>query len=88
MIKQPVAEELFGVCCFRPQTRHAIDDVVSQVEAVEVIQHDHIEGGGRCSLFLVPANVQMLMIVPAIRQAMNQPGIAVIGEDDRFVLGE
>ena len=81
-------EDTVGVGGAGAQTRHAVDDVDDQVEAVEIIQHHHVERRRGRPFFLVPANVQLMVIGPAIRQAMDQPGIAVEGEDDRLVPGE
>ena len=87
MVEQLVADRLFGIGSTRPQTRHTIDHIADQVKEVEFVQHHHVKGGGGRSLFFVPADVQLLVIGPTIGQAMDQPGIAVEGEDDGFVLG-
>ena len=72
----------------RPELRHAIDHVLHQVEAVEIVQHDHVEGRRGGALFLVPANVQVAVVRAAVGEPVDQPGIAVEGEDDRLVRGE
>ena len=76
--------------CFRIaghalQARHAIDHVARQVEAVQVVQHGHVERRGGGAFFFVSAHVQIVVIGAPIGQAMNQPGIAVKGEDDGLV---
>ena len=86
MIQQLITEKLLGVCGPRSQTGHSIDHVAGQVEAVNIVQHSHIEGGSRSALLLVSANVEILMIRSTIGQAMDQPWITVVGEDYRFVL--
>ena len=58
------------------------------MEAVEVVQHDHVERRRRRALFLVAAHVQVLVVRAPVGQAVDQPRVAVEGEDDRLVLGE
>ena len=58
------------------------------MEAIELVQHDHVEGRGGRALLLIAAHVNIVVIVPPIGQSMNQPWIAVIGEDHRLVGGE
>ena len=82
---QLVADGLLGVGGARAQLRHAVDDVGDQMKAVEVVQDDHVERRGGRAFFLVAAHVQIVMIGAAIGQAMDQPRIAVKGEDDRLV---
>src|SRR5215208_2326712 len=41
------------------ESRHAVDHIEHEVEPVEVVEHDHVERGGRRSLFLVAAHVQV-----------------------------
>ena len=64
---------------------HAVDDVGDEVKAVKVVQHDHVEGGGRRSFFFVAAHVQVVMVRAPIGQAMDEQRIPVIGKDDRLV---
>ena len=87
-----------GACARRPspgagggalaEAGHAVDDVHDQVEAVEVVEHDHVEGRGRGALLLVAAHVEVGVVGAAVGQAVDQPRIAVVGEDDRLVGGE
>src|SRR6202167_2407270 len=55
------------------------------MEAIEIVENRHIKRGGGRTLFFVTAHVKIVMIVAPIGEAMNQPGIAVIGEDDRLI---
>ena len=45
------------------QTRHAVHHIARQVEAVDFVQHGHVERRGGGALFLVAANVQIVVIV-------------------------
>jgi hypothetical protein len=79
---------LAQVRSFRRQSRHPIDHVHHQVKAVEVVQHDHVERRRRRAFLLVPADVEVSVIRASIGEAVDQPRVAVVGEDDRLVLRE
>src|ERR1700693_4251749 len=70
----PVNHPLPEVSCARTEAGHPVDDVHDQVEAVEVVQHDNVEGSGRGALLLVAAHVQVGVIPPAVGKSMDQPG--------------
>ena len=70
------------------QTRHAANGIEREPEAIHAIEHDHIERRGRRSLFDIAADVNVAVIAPAIREAMNQRRVAVEREDDRLIGGE
>src|SRR5579875_2865791 len=65
------------------QARCPVDDVDDQMEAVQVVEHDHVEGGGGGAFFLVAADVEVAVAVAAVGEPVNQPRVAVEGEDDR-----
>jgi len=67
---------------------HPVDDVHGEVEAVHVVHHDHVEGRGHGALLLVAAHVQVRVGPTPVAEPMDQPRIAVVGEDDRPVHGE
>ena len=66
----------------------AVDGVHDEVEAVQIVQHRHVEGGGDRALFLVAADVDVVVVRAAVGQPVNQPRVAMEGEDDRLVRGE
>ena len=80
-----VAQELFEVCADALQARNAVDDVAGEVKAVEVVEDGHIKGGGGSSFFFVSADVEIVVIGAAIGEAMNEPGVTVVGKDDGLV---
>src|SRR5581483_5862412 len=88
MLHEFVAQELLEVRAGPLQARDTIHHVARQVIAVEIVQYRHVKRRGRGSLFLVTADVHVVVIVPAIREPVNQPGITVVGEDDRLIHGE
>ena len=69
------------------QLGQPLDRVDDQIEAVDVVLHPHIEGGGDGPLLLVPPDVE-IFVVPAVGQLMDQGGITVESENDGLVLGE
>jgi len=58
------------------------------VEPVEVVEHRHVERRRRRALLLVAAHVDVLVVRTAVGEAVDQPRIAVVGEDDRAVWRE
>ena len=85
VLDQLVAHRLLDVGGHGRSLRHAVDHVAGQVEAVEVVQHRHVERRGGGAFLLVAADVQVVVVGAAIGQAVDQPGVAVEGEDDRLV---
>jgi hypothetical protein len=85
---QLVADELLEISRAMTERGHPIDHVGRQVEAVQVIEHRHVERRSRGAFLFVAAQVQVLVVGAAVGQPVNQPGIAVVGEDNRFVGGE
>src|SRR5215211_9286466 len=71
---------LAQACRLAGQPWHAVDDVHDEVEAIEVVEHDHVEGRRRRALFLVAAHVEVAVVRPSVGEAVDEPGIAVVGE--------
>src|SRR5882757_2991066 len=88
VLDQPVADRLLGIGGPRAQPRQPVDRGAHQVETVELVQHAHVERRRGRALLLVAAHVDIAVPVPTVGQAMDEPGIAVKGEDDRLVGGE
>ena len=61
------------------------DGVERELVAVEIVQHDHVEGRRRRAFLLVAAHMKIVMVVPPIGQPVNHPRIAVEGKDHRLV---
>ena len=69
------------------QARHALNRIQRQLEAVDVVEHAHIEGS-RCGAFLlVSAHVNVVVIMPPVSEPVNQPRIAVERKHNRHVAG-
>ena len=88
VVNKPIANRLFGIRGDHPQLGDAVDDVPHEVETIQVVHHTHIERRGCGSFFFVAANVQVIVICAAIREPMDQPGVTMVGKDNRFVLRE
>ena len=58
------------------------------MKAVEVVQHGHVERGGNGAFFLIAADVYVVVVGTAVGQPVDQPWIAMKGENDRLVFGE
>ena len=83
-----IAQDFFGVGAGHLQCGHPVNDVDRQTETIDLVQDRQIERRVDVSFFLVTAHVQVLVIGTLVGQAVDQPGIAVEVEDDRFVFCE
>ena len=83
-----VHHQLAHVAGPRAEARDAVDDVDHEVVAVEVVEHDHVERRRGGALLLVAADVQVGVVRPAVGEPVDQPRVAVVGEDDRPVRRE
>jgi len=79
---QHVAHMLLHIGRLLAEARHPFHHIGHQMEPVEVVAHHHVERGARCPLFLVTAHMDIVVIGTPVGQAVDQPGIAVIGEND------
>ena len=61
VLDELVANRLLGVCGSCSKFRHAVDHVAHQVEAIEIVQHAHVERRARGTLFFVAAHVKISM---------------------------
>jgi hypothetical protein len=77
-----------AVACARAEPGHAVDHVHHQVEAVEVVEHHHVERRRGRALLLVAAHVEVVVVGAPVGQPVDQPRVAVVGEDHRLVGGE
>src|ERR1039458_6052005 len=66
----------------------AINGGHDEVEAIQIIQHRHVEGRGDGPFFLVTADVQVLVVGAAVGQSVDQPRVGMERKDDRLVFGE
>src|SRR5436190_22244161 len=88
VIDELVPNQLLGVSGARAERGHPIYYVCNKVKTVDVVHHRHIEWGGRCSLFLVAADMEVSVIGPPICQPVTQPGMTMRREDDGFGFGK
>ena len=68
VLDQLVLELVFQINAPVTGLRQAIDSVHYEVEAIQVVQHSHVEGCGDGALFLVAADVDVVVIGTAVGQ--------------------
>src|SRR5437763_4099064 len=85
VLQQLVTDRLLGIRGACTELWNAVNHVRDKVEAVQIIEHCHVEGRGGCAFFLVAAHVQIVMSRTAIGEPVDQPWIAMEGEDDWLV---
>ena len=88
VLNQLVLELLPCVGTAALQLRQAVDHVDRQAEAVGLVHHHHVERRRGAAFLDIATRVQVVVAVAAVGQAVDQPRVAVEGEDDRFVGGE
>src|SRR6266478_7410504 len=85
VLDESVAQMLFEVRSNPLQTRNTVNYISCKVKTIQIVQNCHIERRRGGSFFLVSADMEVAMIGAPIRQAVDQPRIAVVGKDDRLV---
>src|ERR1019366_365898 len=75
--------DLLGLVDLALQPRNAPYGVKSELVAIDVVEHAHIEGRGCRALFLVSTHMDVVVIVPAVSEPVNAPWVAVESKDHR-----
>src|SRR6185503_4789655 len=88
MFDEFITDALLEISGLGSELRQAINGVGEQVKPVEMVFDRHVKRGGRGSFFLVTAHVQVPVVSAPIGQPMNQPGITMKSENDRFIRGK
>src|SRR5215467_12692922 len=70
------------------KSRNSPNGVKFELETIQVVEHHHIEWSRGSSFFLIAADVNIVVIVAAVGELVNQSRIAVISKDHRLVGGE
>ncbi len=71
-----------------PKPWHPINHILNKVEAIQIVADSHVKGRSGGSFFLIPSDVEILVVRPTVGQTVDEPGVTVIGEDDRLIAGE
>ena len=58
------------------------------MEAVDPVEHAHIKRGGRGAFFLIAVDVEVAVVGASVGEPMNEPRIAVVGEDYGLICGK
>src|SRR3569833_3665150 len=80
-----VAHELAQVGGPVAELRNSVDGINDQMEPVEVVADDHVERGSRGALIFEAADVEVVVVIAAICEPVNEPWIAMEGNQDRLV---
>ena len=88
VVDDPVAEILLDVGGLPCQVFDTIDHRHAQMKAIQLVHNRHVKGRG-CGAFLAVAmHMEIIMVGTAVNQAMDQPGITMVGKDNRFTRGK
>jgi len=80
-----ISDSLHRVSSKIPKFWHPVNHVCYQMEAIQIVPDNHVERRGRGPLLLVTPDMKVVVVGPTIGQAVDQPGVAVVGENDGFV---
>jgi len=70
------------------ELRNPVDDVNRQIETIDLVLDGKLERRIDIAVFLVAANMEVVVIGATVSKFVNQPGVAMEVENDRFVYGE
>ena len=65
--------------------RQAADGIHHEVEVVQIVQHRHVEERGDGTLFLVDADVDVVVVNAAVGQPVEQPHFDYFCSPDSFI---
>ena len=83
-----VPKRVPGMRPTRLKGRNAVDCVHRQSKSVDLVLDGQFHRRIDVALLLVAADVEIIVVVPPISQAMDQPRVGMEIEDDRLVVGE
>src|SRR5262249_61868030 len=76
-----VSNRLLGVRRSRTKCRHTIDDIADETKTIQLGQDAHIERRRGGAFLLVAPDMQVAMVGPPVRQAMDEPRVAMKREN-------
>ncbi len=88
VLDELVANGLLGIGRPLAQLGYAIDYVLCQMEAIQIVHDTHIKRCRGRALLLIAPHVEILVVGPPVRETVNQPGISMKGKYDRFIFRE
>ena len=83
-----VLKPLFGVCSCSLEFRHAVDHVDGKVEAINLVQNGELQRRVNVAFFLVAPHVEVVVVLPFVREFVDQCSIRMEVEDHRFIKRE
>src|SRR5580704_13335184 len=63
----------------------SLDGVQHELIAVEIVQHDHVEGRRGGTFLPVPPHMNIVVIAPPVGKLVDHRGIAMEGKDHRLI---
>src|ERR1700712_1250004 len=81
-------QQLLRMRTLRAKRRNAINHINRQVETVNLVQDRQFKRRVDIPLLLVPTHMEAVMILPLVRQLVDQRSIRMEVEDDRLVRRE
>ena len=85
---QFAVEHVYRVGGLRAQPRNMLEGINRQVVPAHFIQHHHIERSGGGALIVEAAHMEAAFVRAAVHHAVNDPAIAVEGEDHIHIARE
>src|SRR4029077_20216286 len=85
VVDELVADGLLGVGSPWSERWHAVDHVAYEVEAIEIVEHAHVERCCGRALLFVAAHMEVVVARAPVGQSVNQRWIAMEGKDDWLV---
>ena len=85
MLNQAIAHKLLEVGGLVAQRGSAIHYILDQMKTVQIVAYRHIEWCRRATFLFVAPHMQIRVVGATIGQPVDQPGIAVVGKDDRLI---
>ncbi len=73
---------------YNSELGNPVDDVNREVETIDLVLDGELQRRIDIAVLLVAADMEVLMIGPAVGEFVNQPGVTVEIENDRLVHGE
>src|SRR5450755_1979271 len=83
-----VLQPFFDVSANGAQARDAVDDVDGKIEAVDLVQDGKFQRSVDVALFLVSADMDVVMILAPVAEFVDQRSVGVEVENDRLVGGK
>src|SRR5262245_3211129 len=86
MLDEPLPHILFHIYRACAGFGTPVDDSKDEVKAINVIAHRHVKGRRGRTFFFIAADMKIGVIATSLGEPVDEPWIAVIGNDNRLLL--